>query len=340
MNTAQTHKPLSSVIRSVTWQSFLILSLSFVLATNTKAQSALGLTAIPPRLEVTVAPGGTITKEIKVRNESKVERVVSTLAKDFIVTDDKGTPIQIEGLDETDNRWAASSWIQISPSNYKLKPGETKSLMVTIIAPDNPTAGGHYAMILHTPKNEVSLSETGSAIETFVGSLVYITIPGPITEKAQVKLFSAPSFLEFGPVNFRTIITNLSDIHIAPVGAINIKNWFGGMTASLPLTNTNIFPMTSREFQNTLSNKWLFGRYKATLEAGYGTTGQALTAALIFWVIPWKLLVLVVAAVIIAILLVTLLRQKGQMPPTQTETKVEELEQELEELKKKYQDRK
>lgn len=319
--------------------SFFILNTFYlILDTNCYAQSALGLTAIPPRLEVTVMPGETVTKEIKVRNESKYNRSITSLAKDFIVTDDKGTPIQIEGIDESGNRWASSSWIQISPSSYTLKPGETKSLMVTIIAPDNPTAGGHYAMILHTPKNEISLSETGSAIETFVGSLIYITVPGDITEKAQIKLFSAPKFLEYGPVDFKTIITNFSDIHIAPIGNINIKNWFGGKTASLPLTNTNIFPMTSREFQNTLDKKWLFGRYKATIEAGYGTTGQALTAALIFWVIPWRLLILILAAVIIVVLLIKLLSQKGNKRIKSTDIKVEELEQQLEELKKKYKD--
>src|SRR4030042_2026508 len=111
----------------------LTLPLLFLLSTAFSAppalaQSALGLTAIPPRLELQVEPGQTITKEIKVRNESKVDRIINTSSKDFIVTDDNGTPIQIEGLDETNNRWASSSWIQISPSNFNLKPGETKSL--------------------------------------------------------------------------------------------------------------------------------------------------------------------------------------------------------------------
>jgi hypothetical protein len=317
----------------------LLLFSSLLFAPTALAQSALGLTAIPPRLEVKVDPGQVITKEIKVRNESKVERVINTTVKDFIVTDDNGTPIQIEGLDETSNRWASSSWVQVSPSNYKLKPGETKSLMVTIITPDDPTAGGHYAMVLHSPRNEVTLNETGSAVETFVGTLLYITVSGDIKENAQVKEFSAPSFLEYGPVDFKTIVTNFSDIHITPIGAINIKNWFGGQTASLALPSTNIFPSTSRELKNTLQRKWLFGRYTANLEAGYGTTGQAVTAALIFWVIPWRLILLLIAVIAIAVVLTTLLRQKSELTDSSSTEKVEELEQELEDLKKKYKDR-
>lgn len=307
----------------------------------THAQEALGLTAIPPRLEVSVEPGQVVTKEIKVRNDSSVERIISTSVKDFIVTDDKGTPVQLDGVDDSSNRWASSNWIQVSPSSLKLQPKETKSLIVTIIAPDNPTAGGHYAMILHSPKNEITLSETGSKIETYVGTLVYITVPGDIKEDAQVKEFSAPKFLEYGPVDFKTIITNYSDIHISPVGAINITNTFGGKTASLALDGINIFPGTNREFNTTLDRKFLFGRYTAKLAVGYGATGQALTAALVFWVIPWRLIILVIAAISIMVAIAILIRHRNNPPKSNfsESDKVEELEQELEDLKKKYQDR-
>jgi len=321
--------------------SFVFILNTFYLILNTSscyAQSALGLTAIPPRLEITVNPSEIVTKEIKVRNESKTTRQIITTAKDFVVTDDNGTPVQIEGIDDTSNRWAAASWIQVSPSSFELKPGETKSLMVTVIAPDDPTSGGHYAMILHSPKNEITLNETGSAIQTFVGTLAYITVPGDITENAQVSQFSAPEFQEFGPIDFKTIITNFSDIHIKPVGTINVKNWLGGQTASLSLPDINIFPYTSREFTNTLNKKWLFGRYTASLEAGYGNSGQALTAFLVFWVIPWRLIILLIAVAIIVFILIKLIRHRPSLHSSNND-KVEELEQELDNLKKKYQDR-
>lgn len=319
---------------------FLVLSLFAFNSLSSKialAQSALGLTAIPPRLEINVNPGQVITKEIKVRNESRSEKIISTSVKDFIVTDDLGTPLQIESTDESSNRWTASSWIQISPSQVKLKPGETKSLVLTIITPENALAGGHYAMILHTPAKEVSLTQTGATIETNVGTLVYITVAGNITENALVKDFSAPKFSEYGPINFRTIITNLSDIHITPSGSINIYNLLGGKSAQIKLDNTNIFPSTSREFTNIFNRKFLFGRYKAQLNAVYGTTGQLLTATIFFWVIPYKLIALLLAIIVVIVLI---LKLKKKSPPVSEPNKVEELEKELEDLKKKYQDKK
>lgn len=303
------------------------------------AQSATGLSAIPPRLEITIKPGETVTKELKIRNESKTERIITTTSKDFIVTDSEGTPLQLDNLDESSNRWAASSWIHLSPTSFKLKPGETRSIMITIIAPDDALSGGHYSMILHSPKNESILTETGSFIETNVGTLVYITVPGDIKEDARVTEFTAPGFSEFGPITFKTIVANLSDIHVTPAGSIAIKNWLGGKTADLPLNLTNVFPNTARGFENTLNRKWLFGRYTATLNAGYGTTGQAISATLFFWVMPWRLIALVITALILAFVIYTLVRRQQSTPSHEDDGQVEELEKELEALKKKYKDR-
>ena len=328
-------KPAQKILTS----ALLVVAMSFQFSQTILAQSVVGLSAIPPRVEIQVKPGSVQTKEIKVRNESKTDKVINTSVKDFIVGDDAGTPIALESTD-TDNRWAAASWVQVSPSSIKLKPGETKTLIVTISAPDNATVGGHYAMVLHSPQNQTMLNQSGAIIQTNIGTLLYITVPGNIKEKAIVKDFSAPQFLEYGPVNFKTVINNLSDVHISPIGQITIKDMVGLTTATLDLNRTNIFPYTSREFQNVLDKKWLLGRFKATLDAGYGTTGQAIVASLVFWVIPWKLLILLIASVVIIAVIIKLASQKKTTPPTSTEDgKVEELEQELANLKKKYQDR-
>lgn len=318
---------------------FLLVSSFLFHVSPILAQSALGLTAIPPRLEIIAKPGQVLTKEIKIRNESKSEKAIVTSVRDFIVTDDLGTPLQIESTDQSANRWTASSWIQISPTQLKLKPGETKSLVLTVITPDDALAGGHYAMVLHTPSSDITMTQTGATVETNIGTLVYITVPGDVNENASIKEFSAPKFSEYGPVDFKTIITNLSDVHITPAGSINIYNPFGFQSAQIKIDNTNIFPYTSREFINTLQRKLMFGRYKAQINAAYGTTGQLLTATLFFWVVPYKLIALFI---IIVITIILVLKLKNKTPPTApiNTPQVEELEKELADLKKKYQDRK
>ncbi|MFA7300690.1 MAG: hypothetical protein WC069_00030 [Candidatus Shapirobacteria bacterium] len=319
-------------------KKYIILSLFLLLLSNNKifAQSSLGLSAIPPRLEIIILPGQTITKTIKVRNESKVEKVISTTIKDFIVVDDSGTPVQVDNKDVS-NRWSASTWIQVSNDKVKLKPGETKNLSLTVIAPDNALPGGHYAMVLHSPNNESVLSQTGAVIQTNVGTLVYITIPGDINESANITNFFAPSFSEYGPISFKATIANLSDIHISPIVAINVSNFLGIKTATLPVSTLNIFPYTSREFSTTLNRQLMFGKFKAQLSAMYGTNGKIASSTIFFWVIPYKLIVTLIAIVTIIILIIKLKKTNNK---ESSQPKIVELEQELEMLKKKYKDRK
>lgn len=324
-------------MKKTTAQFFLILVSCFLFPVSALAQSALGLSAIPPRLEITVKPGQSVTKTIKVRNESKVEKTISTMVKDFIVVDDSGTPVQVDSKDIS-NRWAASTWVQVSSDKLKLKPGETKSLSLTVIAPQDALPGGHYAMVLHSPNNDTVLSETGAVIQTNVGTLVYITIPGDINESANIKDFSAPNFSEYGPIPFKAVITNLSDIHIAPMANILVTNFLGLKTANLALDSINIFPYTSREFTASLNKQLLLGRFKAHLTAAYGTAGQIASATIFFWVIPYKLIITLIAIITIILLMIKLKKisneEMGQSVP-----KIVELEQELETLKKKYKDR-
>jgi hypothetical protein len=318
----------------------LLLATNYsLLTTPIKAQTVEGLSAIPPRLEVIVKPDDVTTKIIKVRNESSKEKNITISIEDFIVNDDKGTPTIISSTKE-DNRWAASNWIQVSPSSLKLKGGETKSLVLTVMPPINALPGGHYAMVLHSQDNQISLlNSTGASIQTKVGTLVYITIPGDIRQNAIIKDFTAPKFSEFGPIDLKTNIQNLSDIHIKPAGNIAITNMFGLKTAHLQFNEKeiNIFPGKIREFENQLNKKWLFGRYKAELNAVYGTAGGVAMATIFFWVIPWRLLILAGTAIVVIIIILLSLKKKSG-GKKESKEKVDELEKELETLKKKYKD--
>ena len=188
--------------------------------------------------------------------------------------------------------------------------------------------------------DQVSLVDsTGASIQTKVGTLVYITIPGDITQNAIIKNFSAPKFEEFGPIDFSTTVQNLSDIHIKPAGNITVTNMIGMKSyVQFNKDGNNIFPGKTRDFENQLNKKWLFGRYKAELNTTYGTAGGVATAVVFFWVIPWRLLILVGTAIAVLIAIIVIIRNKTG-GNKETEEKVDELEKELEALKKKYKDR-
>ncbi len=324
----------------------LLLS-SFLLTTTTSStfvspahaqevnSNSFGLTTIPPRLEIEGNPGDVITKTIRIRNESSATKILSTSVKDFVVLDEKGTPIRIENLPDGSNKWALSPWTQISPTKHQIKPGETKALTITIIIPEDAVPGAHYAVALHTPATETTLNESGSTITPEVGTLVYLRIPGPVKESARA-IFETPSFQEFGPVKFKTTIANSSDIHIAPRGQIEITDMLSRKFA-VDFSSANIFPESIRSFESTLDKKWLFGRFKAELSATYGSTGQLLNSVAYFWVLPVRLILAILTSIFL-IIAITLIVKSPKNNKDRDSFLTPDEDENISRLKSKYRD--
>jgi hypothetical protein len=80
---------------------------------------------------------------------------------------------------------------------------------------------------------------------------------------------------------------------------------FGRKVANLNinLPPRNILPASTRKFEQPLDKsvigkRRLFGRYSASLTVTYGKNKQSTTSSLVFWVIPYRLVAIVILALI------------------------------------------
>ena len=292
------------------------------------------MTVIPPRLEVQADPGKQIKKTIQFRNEGEETTYLSVTPKDFIVKSLTGTPEFVTSL--VSGRWAASSWIKATPGSLAVPPKATVNINLTINVPKDALPGGHYAGILYessgSPLRINRGTGAGTGVNQVVGTLLYITVSGPINEQAMVTKFEAPEFSEYGPVNFTTEILNQSDIHISPKGQITIRDMFGKTVKILPIEDRNIFPGASLIYQNVWEEINAIGRYRADLTAAYGS-GRAVTATIFFWVFPWKVVTMVLLAILLVILLVLLITRQIRQRQEVLEEKLLEDKEEIEKLK-------
>ncbi len=292
---------------------FLITILAGLIISPRKiwAQQLTKVTVSPPRLELKVKPGTVVQKVISVHNGGDSELGLVVKVQDFIVNDDRGTPIPVKA--KVARRWAASTWIQASPTKFIIRPGETKPVNIAIVVPQKANPGGHYAVVFFQT-TATSDRETASAVMPSVGTLFYLTVPGKIKENAFVVRMDAPNWKEYGPVKIVSEVENLSDIHIRPRGTIRIYDWLGRPLSTLKLQEQNIFPGTVRRYENTWPQHWGLGRYRATLSAGYGQQGRALTATIFFWIIPWHVILTIVLLALIAIAIIIWFRRQRLEP--------------------------
>lgn len=265
-------------------------------------------TIINPAISHTLNPGQRAEGVTKVINQSNVDLIFKLSIQDYVVTDTKGTP-NILPPDILNSKYSAAAWIGVSPSSFTLKPGATQVISYFIQLPPDAAPGGHYAAIVYAPTTAAQEQATGGTVNTQMGSLFYLTVNGPVKEKAEVSKFETNGISEYGPVKILTQVKNMGDLHISPKAKITVSGLF--FNEKQDLVSQNIYPQTARDFENTFGSLFMLGRYKADLVGSYGRENNLpLVATLYFWVFPWRLALVVTLAVIAAVLLTIYLKRK------------------------------
>lgn len=292
----------------------ILCTLYFVLYTSRihAQESQRTITIVPPTVEQSFDPGNKAEGIMKVINDSDEELTFTVSTQDFIVVDKVGTP-NILPPGTLDSKYSASSWVGIAPDSFTIKPHERQQLSYYIQIPSDARPGGHYAAVTFTPLNKPGVLGTGSSVTTQLGTLFYITVNGEVKQGARVSVFSAPFFQEYGPVKVQTEIANESDLHIRPAGTITLTNMLGGKEA-VKFGEANIFPGSTREYQNMLGEKVMIGRYEAKLLAYYGKNNNLpLMATVSFIVFPWKVAIIII--LLIAVIILGIMYRKKQQAP-------------------------
>lgn len=302
---------------------FLALSFGYVKAQEIQRS----ITLINPSVSVVLDPGQNSEGTTAIINESNFPVTFTAGVQDYIVQDNRGTP-EFLNPGTLNNKYSAASWIAVYPSTFTLGPGERQKINYYIKVPGNASPCGHYAGIVYQPSTNPNSKETGTTVQQKLGTLFYITVKGECKESASVTKFLSPSFQEYGPVNVLTEIKNNGDLHIRPQGTITLTGFFSNQ--SYKLNPENIFPQTSRDFQNTVGQGFMLGQYKAVLLASYGVNNNLpLTATVYFWVFPWRLalvLFLIIIALILGLLYIKRRKKKGPKAPQEAETASKEPE--------------
>lgn len=278
-------------------------------AQTASPDAAQGLQVSPALVELNVEPGKTYTIDIKATNVTLTKLAYVSTVNDFNSKDETGAANVLLNSNLPDSA-SVVSWITTLPE-FTLDTHESRSISAQVKVPSNAEPGGHYGVIRfsgHAPE----LTGTGVGLSASTGILLLIRVTGDIKESASLESFYTSnnnhqtSFFEKAPIAFVTRIKNDGNIHVKPIGSIEITDIFGNSVGTIAVNDSksNVLPNSIRHFDNSYDSNWMFGRYTANLTLGYGTTGQAITGTITFWVIPYKLIlgILLIIATLVYIL--------------------------------------
>ncbi len=289
--------------------AIFLLLIMFIVSPLATAQNnqGQGLEISPPLAELKADPGQTVTAKVKVRNVTRETLVVSAEVNDFTAgNEEDGQPRLL--LEEGEKSpYSVKDWIT-TISEITLKSEEQKPVTITLQVPQDASPGGHYGVVRFTG-TPPGVEGTGVSLSASIGALVLVNVSGDVQESAKiVELFTAQNgekrgFFEYGPITLAERIENTGNVHIKPTGTVRVTNIFGQETATYSLNERggNILPASIRRFEQQLDKKFLFGRYKLQADVVYGSDSKILSDSVTFWVIPYKLILMAIAAIIVLI---------------------------------------
>lgn len=274
---------------------FIFLGDRVIYAQSSSSNAAQGIQISPALVELNAAAGQTYNIDLSVTNVTSSDLDYTSSVGDFEASDETGSPhIITDG--SLSNTVSVVSWVS-SLEDFSLEAHDTKNLTVSVTIPQDAEPGGHYGVISFSGATP-DVDSTGVGLSASAGALLLIRVDGEISEEADLASFYASksgnqgSFFENGPITFVTRVENIGNVHVKPVGSIEVRDMFGGLVETMQVneSKSNVLPKSIRRFESTLDKDWMFGRYSATLAVGYGTTGQAITSTVTFWVVPYKLI--------------------------------------------------
>lgn len=292
---------------------YLFLTLLALLTVSSFSIRAHALTVSPAKIELTGDPGQTLQGEIDLFNEQQDPKTFFSSFENFEPKGDSGAPYFIGAAD------GLATWIAAEPS-LTLAPGERKTVAYSISIPASAAPGGYFAAVFFGSQPPVNEGGGEVSIGGKVGVLVLLRVAGEVAEGGGLVDFGGAKRLWTSlPVTLDYRINNTGGDRIVPRGDMTIRNTFRMKAEKIPanVKEGSVLPGSTRKFEvawrgsetsvasgflATVQSQWhdfRFGWYTAELDLEWGQSNQTASAAYHFFIIPWQILIFILAGIVI-----------------------------------------
>ena len=291
--------------------------------------NSFDLTTSPLPINLAGPPGSTLDTDIRFKNGATSTQELKVTLMKFSAAGDDGRPTIADRAPGDDY----FNWVSFSPQTFDAQPNVWQTVRMTIKLPQSAAFGYYYAVVFSPAKTPRPTGKQNVLLgSTAVLVLVNAQAPGEQRTANVVSFTADHRFYEFLPATFMAKLRNSGNIHLVPTGDIFIKkgskavatlNVNAGLGNILPGTNRiftaswndgfpryvtkqvngnlvldkNDKPETSLQWDFSRASKLKFGHYTAHLTMAYdnGQRDVPMEAELSFWVVPWRVILLVIA---------------------------------------------
>ncbi|MDI6698844.1 MAG: hypothetical protein QME85_07910 [Candidatus Saccharicenans sp.] len=246
------------------WSRFLLaVVLAVWLCPPLRAQIYFGIT--PIRLELKVGPGSQKTEVIYVRNNSPRPVRLKVYTENWTLKEDGSRNF----LGNQPTAFACRDWIRVNPFDFRLQPGEMKSVRFTVSVPGDTQPGGYHAGISFEQVPEAppggrlgQVAFTGKIVAAVYVLVGKVEIQGSLTD---LVVDSAGDFQAI-----RLKLSNPGRTHFRLKGEIRLTAAEGRKALSLEVPDEPVLPGSERWVIIPFKEKLGPGNYKAEVKLDIG----------------------------------------------------------------------
>ena len=291
---------------------------------------ASAFTVSPQLQEYVLAPGQSVTGEVKATNQSDAEGKFYYVAEvvPFSVSNDGAYSPNYDAMnDYTD----IVNWVTMSDDDESnvaevhgvLEPDETKSAYYTITVPQNARGGGQYFAV--RVKSDVEAARKANKDDTVVinevvgiASLVYVEVSGDIIVKGEITDNNVPGFILNPPITTSFMVRNEGNTHAKVSYYLQVYPLFSDeeiYTTEEDMGSNYVLPGATRVVTQSWDNTPSIGIFKVRQTVYYDSTDNepSVTEKMVIVCPVWLLFVIffLIAALIIWIVMRVRARSKG-----------------------------
>ncbi len=294
------------------------LGISFSLQVSGYQIEDLNLTASPTgdfslgpgKIELWMNPGEKLTKELLIT--SRIDKITKFKIEleDFEGSKDPERAVVLLG--EKRGPYSLRDYLYPEVTEFTLEYGEKMTLPIEISIPKDAKSGALYGVVLiasesiSTGELEKKKTEATSEVKIIsrLGTLFFVRIKGETGETIEsgfLKDFKIEkNFYEKGPISFELLFENNGNVYLVPYGIIEIKNFLRTKVSEIELNPWFVMPNSLR-LRDIQWKKLMFGRYTANIKVNRGYQDIIDEKSIVFWVIPWKIILVVLAILAVII---------------------------------------
>ncbi len=262
----------------------------------------------PGKTELWMDKGDKYTKELLISNRSGQKKLFQIKVEDF--RGSRGEDQTVQFMGDQKGPFSLKDYVHPEITEIILNHGQRLRLPVQIDVSETAEPGGLYGAVLvsainidgDTPDLDQDKAAGSTKIVTRLASLFFVRIKGNVLENSYMKDFkTGKRFYESGPISFAMLYENNGSVHESPYGIVEIKNMLGRKIDEIQVDPWFVMPDSLRTRELKWERSLLFGKYTAVASVNRGYQNIIDKKSYDFWVVPWKILgvVIVITALLI-----------------------------------------